>query len=206
MVQINKTSAPKELVEYKNSGNTSYENFSHKDSIRTALLDEQFELCAYCMGRISIVKMKIEHFKSQKKFPALQLEYSNMLGCCLGQAGKPHKQQTCDTFKGDLELSLNPSIKTDFTKMQIYYTGDGTIKSLNPDFDKQLNDVLNLNTNVLKANRKTMIDSAKLALPKKSGILCKSEIQKLIIKFENAHKPYYGVAIYYLIKKLKSAK
>lgn len=208
MVQIIKQSAPKSLTEYKNAGNISYEDFSFKDDIRKSLAQEQNELCSYCMGKIIAenTKMKIEHFKCQTKYPKLQLEYSNMLGCCLGQTGKPRKQQTCDTFKGDLELSLNPSLKTDFDKMQIFYTEDGTIKSLNLDFDKELNEVLNLNTAFLKANRKAMIDSAKLALEYKSGTRNKSEIQKLIQKYKSSNKPYYGAAVYYLEKKFKSAK
>ena len=208
MVHIIKQSAPKTLIQYKNSGNTAYNDFPEKDDIRKNLVQEQNELCAYCMSKISAesAKMKIEHFKCQSCFPELQLEYSNMLGCCLGQSGKPHKQQTCDTYKGDSSLSLNPSNEIDFKKMQIVYTDDGTIKSLNETFDKELNDVLNLNTNVLKANRKTMIESEKMALSSKTGTRSKVEIQKLIQKFEAAHKPYYGAAIYYLEKKLKGAK
>ena len=208
MVQIIKKTAPKSLVEYKIAGNTSYNDFSNKDDIRISLVQEQNELCAYCMGKIAAdsTKMKIEHFKCQTTYPSLQLEYSNMLGCCKGNEGFPKKMQTCDTYKGDNILSLNPSNPSDFSKMQIIYSDDGTTKSLNSQFDKELNDVLNLNTNVLKANRKTMIESAKMALSSKKGTRSKVEIQKLIQKFEAAHKPYYGAAIYYLEKKLKGAK
>ena len=122
MVHIIKQSAPKTLIQYKNSGNTAYNDFPEKDDIRKNLVQEQNELCAYCMSKISAesAKMKIEHFKCQSCFPELELEYSNMLGCCLGQSGKPHKQQTCDTYKGDLSLSLNPSNEIDFKKMQIF--------------------------------------------------------------------------------------
>lgn len=208
MVQIIKQSAPKSLIEYKNAGNFSYNDFTEKDEIRKDLVQEQYGLCAYCMGKITAdsTKMKIEHFKCQSSYPELQLEYSNMLGCCLGQTGKAFKQQTCDTHKGDMSLSLNPSKTIDFEKMQIVYSDDGTIKSLNVNFDKEINNVLNLNTNILKANRKTMIDSAKEILSLKSGTRSKLEIQKFINKFKNAHKPYYGAAVYYLEKKLKSVK
>lgn len=200
MLLIKKGNTPKELVEYKNSGNTSYESFQGKDAIRDSLISEQNRLCAYCMGKINTENMKIEHFKSQSKYPKLQLEYSNMLGCCDGGQGKPKKQQTCDTFKGDLELLLNPADEADFKKMHIYYTDDGSIFSENEEFNKQLNSVLNLNTNLLKNNRKDMIESAKLALSLKRGTRTKSEISNLIQKYKSQHKPYYGVAVYYLEK------
>ena len=208
MIRIIKQSAPKSLVEYKTAGNISYEDFQSKDDIRKSLVQEQNELCAYCMGKIFAdrTKMKIEHFKSQKTNPEFQLEYSNMLGCCMGNKGQSLKNQTCDTRKGDKKLLLNPSVKSDFDKMQIIYSDDGTIKSLNAEFDKEINDVLNLNTNSLKTNRKTMIDSAKLALSLKTGTRTKAVIQKIIQKFESAHKPYYGAAVYYLEKKLKQEK
>lgn len=208
MVQIIKKSAPKSLVEYKNAGNTSYDAFPNKRDIRISLVQEQNELCAYCMGKITAdyKNMKIEHFKCQTANPELQLEYTNMLGCCKGNEGFPKKMQTCDTHKGDFYLSLNPSNPADFNKMQIIYSDDGTIKSLNSQFDKELNKVLNLNTNQLKNNRKDMIESAQLALSIKKGTRTKAEIQKLIDNYKRQHKPFYGAAVYYLEKKLKSAQ
>lgn len=208
MVQITKQSAPKTLIEYKNAGNKSYEDFAAKDELRKSLVLEQHELCAYCMGKIvaDSTKMKIEHFKSQTSNPELQLEYSNMLGCCKGNEGQSKKNQTCDTHKGDMKLSFNPSVKNDFAKMQIVYSDDGTIKSLNIEFDREINEVLNLNTSFLKNSRKSMIDSARILISSKTGTRTKSEIQKLIKKFERLHEPYYGAAVYYLNKKLKSAK
>jgi hypothetical protein len=103
-------------------------------------------------------------------------------------------------------LSLNPSNPSDFSKMQIIYSDDGTIKSLNSQFDKELNEVLNLNTNLLKNNRKNMIESAQIALSLKKGTRTKAEIKKLIDKYKKQHKPFYGAAVYYLEKKLKSAQ
>lgn len=208
MVQIIKKTTPKSLVEYKNAGNISYNDFPNKDDIRISLVQEQNELCAYCMGKIAAdsTKMKIEHFKCQTAYPSLQLEYSNMLGCCKGNEGFPKKMQTCDTYKGDNILSLNPSNPSDFSKMQIIYSDDGTIKSLNSQFDKELNEVLHLNTNQLKNNRKNMIESAQIVLSLKKGTRTKAEIQKLIDKYKKQHKPFYGAAVYYLEKKLKSAQ
>lgn len=206
MIRIYKKDVPKELVEYEKSENASYEGFTQKEAIKHSLMEEQFGLCAYCMGRINDENMKIEHFKCQSNFPESQLDYHNMLGCCKGNEGMPYKQQTCDTHKGDKPLSLNPSLESDFDKMQIYYSAEGKICSLNEEFDKEINEVLNLNTGLLKNNRKAMIDSVKKTLSKKSGDRTKSEIEKLIKKYESDHKPYCGAALYYLRKKLRSAK
>ena len=114
----------------KEDRNTNFydENFA-KNSIREFLPTEQNYLCAYCMGKISKTEMKIEHFKCQSSYPQFQLDYENMLGCCLGNKGKPLKQQTCDIFKENKELLLNSSVKNEFDKMQIIYLDDGTISS-----------------------------------------------------------------------------
>lgn len=183
-----------------------YDSISNKEPIRGSLLDEQNNLCAYCMAAISKDNMKIEHFKSQDAYPQYQLDYSNMLGCCKGNEGKPNKLQTCDTHKGNMELSLNPSIKADFEKMKLIYFDDGTISSLDDSFRKELDTVLNLNAAFLKAKRKEMIDSAKQQLNYKNNSRSKAFIEKLIQKYKTQNKPYYGAAVYYLEKKLKSAK
>ena len=51
MVHIIKQSAPKTLIQYKNFGNTAYNDFPEKDDIRKNLVQEQNELCAY-FGRV----------------------------------------------------------------------------------------------------------------------------------------------------------
>lgn len=66
MIYIKKGAEPKSLKEYRSQPNATYEDFRDKDDIREALLKEQGCLCAYCMGRISKDKMKIEHWISQK--------------------------------------------------------------------------------------------------------------------------------------------
>lgn len=225
MIYIQKHSSPEVLIELKkviskgksfesvieslksqNKDVDFYDAIPDKEPIRTSLLDEQNNLCAYCMAAISKEDMKIEHFKSQSVYPQYQLDYSNMLGCCKGNEGKPNKLQTCDSYKGNKELSLNPSVKADFEKMELIYLEDGTISSRNESFNIELYDVLNLNAASLKAKRKEMIDSAKQQLNYKNNSRSKAFIEKLIQKYKTQHKPYYGAAVYYLEKKLKSAK
>lgn len=225
MIYIQKHNSPEVLIELKkkiskgksfesaietlknqNKDVDFYDNISDKESIRESLLNEQNNLCAYCMSAISKEDMKIEHFKSQSLYPQYQLDYSNMLGCCKGNEGKPNKLQTCDTHKGNMELSLNPSVKADFKKMKLIYFEDGTISSLDESFRKELNTVLNLNAAFLKSKRKEMIDSAKQQLNYKNNSRSRAFIEKLIQKYKTQHKPYNGAAVYYLEKKFKSTK
>jgi len=51
--------------------------------------------------------MKIEHWHSQDRYEAEQLDYGNLLGACMGNEGKAHWDQHCDTRKGDRDLSRN---------------------------------------------------------------------------------------------------
>lgn len=183
-----------------------FDSIPDKEPIRISLLNEQHNLCAYCMGPISKDKMKIEHFKSQTVYPQYQLDYSNMLGCCKGNEGKQKKLQTCDTHKNNLELSLNPSVKSDFEKMKLIYFEDGTISSINDSFRKEIDTVLNLNVAFLKAKRKEIIDSAKRQLNYKDNSRSRAYIEKLIQKYKSEHRAYYGAAVYYLEKKLKTVK
>lgn len=206
MIHIKKGKIPKALIEYKIAKNSLYQDFPEKDSLRQSLLKEQHNLCAYCMGKIFENTMKIEHFKCQSTYPELQLDYNNMLGCCTGNEGKPHNQQTCDTFKGNLELLFSPANITDFQKMGLYYTDDGSIYSTNQAFNEQLNTVLNLNSNTLKNNRKDILDAVKYKLDSKPNLRSKEELEKFIRNYKDSPSPYYGIAIYYLEKKLAKRK
>ena len=211
MIQIKKSIPPKVLVDYKRNKDATYDAFNGKSTLADALIKEQFGLCAYCMSRISnqvtyknsfrITHCKIEHFKSQSKYPDLQLEYSNMLGCCNGNEGQPSKFQTCDTHKKNKELLFNPSNENDCKKMDIKFYKDGTIHSGNKEFDNQLNTILNLNAPHLVSERKALLMAAFNILSKK-----KVSIPKLIKNYsslENGlHKPYYYVVVYYLQKHL----
>lgn len=225
MIYIHKKNSPAILIELKkeiskgksfesvieelklqNKSIDFYDGIFDKGQIRATLLEEQTGLCAYCMAAISDGNMKIEHFKSQSLYPQYQLDYSNMLGCCKGNEGKPNKLQTCDTHKANMDLSLNPSVKTDYEKMNLVYLEDGTISSLNPSFRNELDTVLNLNASFLKAKRKEMIDSAKRQLNYKDNSRSITFVEKLIQKYKSQHKAFYGAAVYYLEKKLRTMK
>ena len=216
MILIKKSVAPQVLADFKRNKNANFNDFEEKEIVKDYLIREQCGLCAYCMNRISKdvfyvdgerkTHCKIEHFKPQSKYPDLQLDYKNMLGCCSGNEGKPYKLQTCDTRKGNKLLMFNPSNENDSKKMDIRFYKDGTIHSGNKDFDDQLNNILNLNEPQLVSARKSVLDGVFNILNKKKGTRTKSELENYIKKISELdngfHKPFYYVAVYYLQKHL----
>ena len=161
MLDITKSAEPKTLIEYRTQPDAQYDGPQFtpvKSEIREGLLQEQGHLCAYCMQRIKASKMKVEHWKSQSACPSRQLDYTNMLGCCMGNEGNPHKQQTCDTHKGDLPLKYNPAQLSYAVQSKMRYKGDGRVDSTDTEFTQQIESVLNLNQTRLVSNRVAVLD------------------------------------------------
>ncbi len=224
MIPIVKASEPLTFVQYKKENpNSTYGDGLPGElsrELKTSLCKEQGYLCAYCMSRIRPFKdngtsgMRVEHWDSQSAAPAKTLEYSNMLGVCEGQYDD--KIYTCDNFRGkpkhgnNGQLKFNPARKEDFAKLRIRYASDGRIFSEDEEFNKQLNDLLNLNADILCKNRKAKIDVLIQAFRKYGDgrELTKSFLQKKIADFTSRDEdgmlsPFCGVTIYYLNKRLE---
>ena len=103
--------------------------------------------------------MKIEHWKCQAHHPREQLNYRNLLGACRGGHGQPARLQHCDTRKRNRDLKWNPADPEHRIEARVRYEPDGSIHADDADFDKQLNDVLNLNQPVLRNRRKGKYDA-----------------------------------------------
>ncbi|HEA3397223.1 TPA: hypothetical protein RVT44_003220 [Escherichia coli] len=210
MRQIIKNKEPNELAIYKRSKDAIYDgpNFSEvKDKIRHSLLHEQGYLCAYCMERIDLNSMKIEHWACQHSNKEMQLEYGNLLACCKGHEGSPPKEQTCDTRKGGNALKFSPANANHRINEIIKYDHQGKITSIDYEFDAQINKTLNLNKHRLKSNRLTALIMIQRELHQKIGERKKAEIQRLIEKYNQRNQQgklpeYYGIIIYYLQRKL----
>lgn len=209
MREIQKGSEPRSLTQYRSAGG-EYDgpNFTPiKNSIRLSLLKEQGYLCAYCMTRIAIDDMKVEHWACQDQNPMLQLDYSNLLGCCKGGEGEKFVNQTCDSRKGNSHLKYTPCRSLDRINTLIKYDSQGKILSTDGEFSEQLNKVLNLNKARLVQNRDYVLRSLRTELASKSGARTKSEIRRLLDKkiTPNNHghfREYLGLIQYYLISKL----
>jgi len=161
MRTITKGEEPPSLIAHRQTPHCDYDNYTEKEALRSALVTEQRGLCCYCMDRIrnGPDTMKIEHWRCQTRYPGEQLQYRNLLGACRGREGQPRNKQHCDTRKGDRDLSWNPADPAHHIETRIRYELDGTIRSEDPAFDAEIEDVLNLNHPFLKRNRRSVLDA-----------------------------------------------
>lgn len=211
MRSIQKGREPDELVRYRQQPDAEYDGPQFtpiKEAIREYLLSEQSHLCAYCMQRIHRESMKVEHWRCQDYHPNLQLDYKNLLGVCPGNAGQPQNQQTCDTRKGNQTLKYNPANPEHHIEDRVRYRGNGEIFSEELDFNKQIEEVLNLNHPRFKANRKAVFDAVCKVLGNRPGTRTATQIRKFLQDWTksgaNDQLPEYcGVAVYFLNKHLR---
>ena len=219
MILIKKKNEPKELEKYRNTPGVDYQAIPE---LVESLLNEQGYICAYCMRRIphqdkilkgtiekpTDEKHRVEHIQSREKHDDKKLEYKNMVICCPGHIGD---EDHCDRLKGSRDLSFSP-LDPNFIATLSYST-DGTIKSSTPRYDKEINEVLNLNTKLLKQNRKAKWDAvlAQLKALHKGEDWKKSTLRKALSKYSemhdeggvSKHEPYCGIVMYFLDKKLR---
>jgi len=208
---IQKNREPRCLAQHRCQAHASYYNFNGKHELRDSLISEQGGICAYCMQRIrsTVGGMKIEHWRCQDCYSSEQLVYGNLLGVCLGGEGRPKKDQHCDTYKGNIDLCRNPANPDHNVEAVIRYLGDGRIKADDEIFDREINEVLNLNHPLLVNNRKAVLKSFQesLARAKTFGI---ASIRRKIDQWSQPEggnlEPFCMVVVYWLRKKLAKAR
>ncbi len=208
MRTILKGGEPTSLIEYRASGGTDYDDYRDKDALRANLVAEQRGLCCYCLSRIrpDPKAMKIEHWRCQSNYGAEQLDYSNLLGACLGNEGKPRRDQYCDARKGNQDLSRNPANPMHRVEDMIQFEGDGRIASNDPAFNAELNGVLNLNFSFLVNNRRATLTAFQGALTKR-GQLPRTALEKWLREWNGESdagelQPFCQVMVYWLRKRL----
>lgn len=199
---------PRSLTEYRRTANANYDDYRDKDSLRQSLVSEQRGLCCYCLSPIrpEIGAMRIEHWHCQDNYQDEQLVYANLLGACMGNEGRPRKQEHCDKRKGKDDLSRNPANPDHHIEAFVRFEGDGRVTSQDQAFDQELNEILNLNLEFLKNNRKARLDGFKMAV-KKRGPLRRSTLEKWLRDWNGeSHngelQPYCQVIVYWLRKRL----
>lgn len=110
MLYIKKGVEPAALIQAKRDGLKNYDEMSTnvKDILKEHLAAEQGYLCAYCMRRLNLDTMQIEHYKAQHADDedydsALTIDYHNMLGVCPGNKGNTtrFRDLTCDQHRGN---------------------------------------------------------------------------------------------------------
>ena len=125
MKYIEKRPEPKELTTYKETPGVCYEDMASKPTVRipvkTSLVEEQGFICCYCGQRIANDSTTIiEHIKSRKNYPKLDLDYRNMLASCDGGSKKRSERdefgkrvnkkypEFCDAHKKEHDIPINP--------------------------------------------------------------------------------------------------
>ncbi|HEY8657867.1 MAG TPA: hypothetical protein VIL78_02460 [Hanamia sp.] len=226
MKQITKIQEPASLVQHRANQPAFYHNlpFAAMNDLRANLLFEQGHICCYCMKRIPekverdrtiSYEMKVEHFQCQDRFEQLQLTYSNLFGACTGNEGQPRRLQTCDTKKANLDLSFNPTSTISNCETVIKYDADGEIYTDSEEINRQLNEVLNLNMQTLKAGRrevylevqnKVEVESKKYADKNLRNRFFQQEKIKWLTTTTDKYRPFCMVAVYYLNKKIRANK
>lgn len=210
MRKITKKSEPKEWTKYRLTPGVKYQA---KDFLRNSLLEEQGFICAYCMRRIpskdenSNELSRIEHLKSQNKYPEKQLDYSNMVVCCPGAIDHNYH---CDKSKGDFDVSFD-LFSDQFISTILYRSKTGEIYSTNEKYSFEMNDVLNLNNRLLMRNRKAALDGVIKVLKKKGWT--KTNITVFLKIWNNKRKnnkkgweylEYCGIVVWFLKQKLRT--
>lgn len=207
MRAIAKGDEPVCLTQHRAMEHSDYGNYQGKPALRVALVAEQRGLCCYCMSRIVAngQQMKIEHWQSQttEATKRLQLAYNNLLGACKGGEGGSPDQQHCDTSKGNRTLMWNPATPAHVIETLIKYQSNGEIRSDDPQFDGELDAVLNLNIALLKNSRKSALDVVlewwQVRKPNNE------QVQTRIKKHDNGIDellPFSPVAVWFLKRKL----
>ncbi len=209
MKHIVKGSEPESLTIHCGKEHSNYDNYRDKDVLRNSLIDEQGSICCYCMQRINKLGMKIEHWASQKKYPAKQLEYNNLLASCDGGEGYSKHLQHCDTRKGEDDITINPADKAHNCEDFIFYGSGGNIYSNDNQINKDLDKTLNLNLQTLCNNRKAVLDGLidGLRRQRPDGTWTRMFLQREIEAWEKRNQDgefqeYCMVVVFHLQKKL----
>lgn len=207
MIQIVKKNQPKSWEAYSNTPGVDY---SSNTDLRNSLLGDQGYICAFCMRTIPVSKKdpnenetsKIAHLLSRTNHDDRKLDYDNMVICCPGNInGEAH----CDKSQGSADITL-PIFNIQLQQSIIYSSYTGGIKSTNIAWHNTIDLLLNLNNPVLKFNRLQALNGVRQLLENKKWT--KAQIQVKLDEWSNPNdkgklKPYCGMVIWYLQKKLR---
>lgn len=206
MIHIQKNTAPRHFLCYASDPRARFDDMDSdtKSILRNALLDEQGHICAYCMKRLKD-KVKIEHYVPRNE--ENELQYTNLLVVCSGGEGLKKKDQTCDTRKGNTVLHIDPQNAGHM--QQIRYKSNGEIFADNEDFQRDLDQTLNLNLESLVEWRKTALEEMKVRIFQNCGgsrptrDFWERKLQMFQSRANGKLSPYCGILIYYLQRRIR---
>jgi len=239
MIPIRIGKIPKLLVEHKNSTvpndanyKPTYENLSKKakEELKTSLLKDQDYICAYCMKSIDENTMSIEHFCSKsryngtiKGFLDLSLDYQNLLAVCENTGEHCDKFRSQKTEKIEV-LGQSKTVQKEFLHLPNpkgadmknirfdYGKSSFKISCTDKNIETELEELLNLNGQTLRDNRKNVWNKIEQRLsaktkPNKTWVSSEAvirEAQKIYDEYKpnnkGKNKPYCGFVCYMLLK------
>ena len=196
-----------EPAEWKIYRTTPGVDFSAIPELKEALLQEQGNLCCYCLSKISKDKMKVEHWKPRKTYPDLILDYSNLMAACEGNF---FGEQHCDTLKGPDELVINPTDKKNNVESLHHYSWSTGAIEVDQPYQKDVYETLNLNHPILRENRKEALN-ALLQVLANNKKYTETEFNKHLTTFkerktDGSFHPHCMILIKLLEKKLRQFK
>ncbi|OCQ92529.1 hypothetical protein AMR42_07840 [Limnothrix sp. PR1529] len=198
------------------SGMSAKEGYEASDVPKARLLEdlvkEQGAICCYCMRRIqknSSAPPHIEHYLPQSLYPALALDYKNLLAVCQGRsADGKNISYHCDheNAKSNQELNcLDP--RDQRCESAIRYRPNGKVDGQNNlDVEEDIQ-TLNLNSPVLVNGRRDSLKEIEEMIQKafKTKTVTKAFIQKQIERYSSRDSDgcfkEYCQAIVYVLKK-----
>lgn len=194
---------PRKWTEYCCTPGVDYQA---NPELREILLKEQGFICAYCMKGLDVEgkNTKIEHMKCRDLNDKEKLKYRNMVICC---SGVTKECRHCDTSKGNNDITFN--LLTDPFFKTLSYTLSGTIKSRNATWDDEINRLLNLNNVYLKEERRVTLNAIIEVLGKKADWNTdKQKLRRIRKEWDEKdarehYKPYCGLVVYFLDKRLE---
>ncbi len=206
LINIDVDSEPDCLKKLRNE-NKTYDDLKDDclKKVRKLLNTQQEGYCAYCEQKFKSIVF-IEHYISQQEDNTQDLMFSNFLGVCSGKFYVDKKTGKhiahCDTSRGATPLTINPKLQEHIDT--IFYDENGRIASTNPDFNKDIDDILNLNFEELielrdKEFKRNFYNLSKFARQFK---LSKKETYKRGLKASNSGKMDFPSYLSYRYKKL----
>ncbi len=201
MKYIEKGIEPQSFTDWKNDGNTEYNDLINpiKSELKNALLLEQGNICCYCECKISSNNSHIEHLKpkDKDKFPELQLNYDNLLSSCQKQLLKGEPRH-CGNSKGNKIISITPLMKN--CEDKFIYTEDGYIQHTDNE-SKDVIEILQLDIDKLNKLREDAINAILfLDIDENDEVLSEEEIKILVEDYletkDGKYKEFYTTIKY----------
>lgn len=160
MRHIRKRREPPALASYRSSPGARYDGDSGfppvKEAIRKALVAEQRGLCGFCEMRVTASPrgMRIAHRTPQSVDPTRDLDWRNLLAACLGNEGNTPTH--CDVAQHNTPLQLDPTQATHCATLRFEHA---RLVSSNPAFSHEIDQVLALNSGLLRDRRNAALDT-----------------------------------------------